>query len=272
MDGTADDVGSGMPTAKPGPDPLPVRTLVSPDGTQWIWGQIVSSAGSTVTSTISLGGIGAPPRVVARAVEDQHELRPYRWTAESPLITHGAIGVGGYILFNPPYGQVDQLKLATGELTAIGPADTDAVDVATNGAQAYIELNPGRTARLLTQNGPGLRGLSATLPTTGQAGSLMFDVLSSHLVFCTSPGNLANAAGKEQFETDVIDLNSGARTKFGPPDLRPAMWLPDGRLVEFRGSTDGDGVPGTYLVSRDGAAAKISSYDTVVGFVELPVP
>jgi hypothetical protein len=270
MDGTSQDVGSGMPTSTaPGPASVPVRALVSPDGTQWIWGQIVSQSGNSVTSKITLTGIGASARTVAQAVEDNHALEPYRWALANPLISHGAIGVGGYILFNIAYGQVDQLDLATGKQTPIGPADASAVDLATNGAKAYIEVNPGTTTKLLTVNGPGLRGLSATLPATGQAGGLMFDAGSSHLVFATSP---ASGPPHEHFETDILDLNSGARTKFGPADLRPVTWLPDGRLVEFRTSSDGDGVPGTYVVSLDGGAANISPYDTVVGVAELLLP
>jgi hypothetical protein len=269
MDGTSQDVGSGMPTSTaPGPASVPVRALVSPDGTQWIWGQIVSQSGNSVTSKITLTGIGASARTVAQAVEDNHALEPYRWALANPLISHGAIGVGGYILFNIAYGQVDQLDLATGKQTPIGPADASAVDLATNGAKAYIEVNPGTTTKLLTVNGPGLQGLSATLPATGQAGGLMFDAGSSHLVFATSP---ANGPPHEQFETDIIDLQSGARTKFGPADLQPATWLPDGRLVEFRNNLSG-GVPGTYVVSLDGGAANISPYDSVVGVAELLLP
>ena len=107
------------------------------------------------------------------------------------------------------------------------------------------------------------------MPATGQAGGLMFDAGSSHLVFATSP---ANGPPHEHFETDILDLNSGARTKFGPADLQPATWLPDGRLVEFRNSSVRRGVPGTYVVSLDGGAANISPYDTVVGVAELLLP
>jgi hypothetical protein len=244
-----------------------MRAIVSPDGTQWIWGQMTNQAGNSITSTITLGGIGAGPRVVARAVENNRALEPYRWALANPLISHAAIGVGGYILFNLAYGQVDELDLASGTLTPIGPPDAIGVDVAGNGAKAYIEINPGTTTKLVTVTGPGQRGLGATLPTTGQAGGLMFDPASNRLVFATSPGN---GPGHESFETDVLDLNSGARSKLGPANLRPSMWLADGRLVEFRTSSEGDGVPGTYLVSPDGAAAKISAYDTVIGFVQLP--
>jgi len=270
MDGTSQDVGSGMPTSTaPGPASVPVRALVSPDGRQWIWGQIVTQSGNSVTSKIWLDGIGTNARTMAQAAEDNHALEPYRWALANPLVSHSAIGVGGYILFNTAYGQVDELDLATGKQTPIGPADASAVDLATNGAKTYIEVNPGTTTKLLTVNGPGLRGLSATLPATGQAGGVMFDAGSNHLVFATSP---ANGPGHEHFETDMIDLISGARTKLGPADLRPATWLPDGRLVEFRTSSDGDGVPGTYLVSLDGGATNISPYDTVVGVAELLVP
>ena len=271
MDGTSQDVGSGMPTSTaPGPASVPVRALVSPDGTQWIWGEsVIPPSGNGVTSKITLAGIGARARTAAQAVEDMHALEPYRWALANPLISHSAIGVGGYILFNIAYGQVDQLDLATGQQTPVGTADSGAVDLSGSGAKAYTRGGGAQgTPRILTVNGPGLQGLSATLPATGLAGGLMFDAGSSHLAFATSP---ANGPPREQFETDIIDLQSGARTKFGPADLQPATWLPDGRLVEFRNNLSG-GVPGTYVVSLDRGAANISPYDTVVGVTELLLP
>jgi hypothetical protein len=205
---------------------------------------------------------------VAQATENNISLQPYRWALANPLISHSVVGVGGYILFSVASGQVDQLDLATGQETAIGAADSGAVDLAGNGARAYVHPpgQPPGSPKILTVNGPGLRGLSANLPATGQAGGVMFDSSSNHLVFAFSPGN---GPPHETYETDILDLNSGARTKLGPADLRPAFWLPDGRLIEFRASSDGDGAPGTYVVSLDGGAVKVSSYDTVIGVAEV---
>jgi hypothetical protein len=282
IDGSSQDVGDGMPTfapsqLNPGPTSVPVAAIVSPDGSEWLWGQIVSesansSASIDVTSTITLGGIGMPPHVVARAVENSHALEPYSWTLTNPLISHAAIGVGGYLLFHGPYGEVDQIDLATGQQTPVPPNHAGAlalegVALAETGAVAYAQTQD--TIGTVVVNGPGQRGLSANVPAHNQTGGLLFDPSSNHLVFATSPG-----AGPphEHFETDILDLNSGARTKFGPPDLRPSMWLPDDRLVEFRTTSDGDGAPGTYLVSLDGGATKISSYDRIVGIVEIPGP
>jgi hypothetical protein len=87
-------------------------------------------------SKIWLDGIGTSARTVAQAVEDNHALEPYHWALANPLVTHSALGVGGYILFNTAYGQVDELDLATGKQTPIGPADASAVDLATNGVKA----------------------------------------------------------------------------------------------------------------------------------------
>ncbi len=265
-DGSDAGVGQGMPaTTARGATTVPVRALVSPDGTQWLWGQIVSQPGSNVTSTLTLAGIGAPARMVAQATEEGHALEPYRWTLADPLVAHAAVGVGGYLLFDEAAGQVDKLSLASGAQTPVGPARPEAVDLAGSGARAYIENKAAATTRLLTVSGPGERGLSAILPSNGQAGGLMFDPSSSHLVFASSP---ANSPGHEHLETDVLDLISGARSTFGPADLRPATWLPDGRLVEFRTSADGDGVPGTYLVALDGTALRISPYARIAGVLK----
>jgi hypothetical protein len=268
LDGTSEDVGSGLPTnTSPGPTDVPVRALVSPDGNRWIWSQIVGTSGSTVTSRIWEGGVGAQPRIAATATEDAHALQPYSWTLTNPLITHGAIGVGGYYVLDPSFGQVAELELATGKQTPVGPADEMAAAVAGNGAIAYMA--PNGQARLLTQNGPGQRGLSANLPSTGQVGGLIFDPGSNHLVFATSP---AQTPGQEQVETDILDLNTGARTnQFAPAGSRPAAWTPDGRLVVTRASGFTGGPTGTYLVAIDKSVVQVSSYFDFVGLTQLTV-
>jgi hypothetical protein len=269
MDGTSEDVGSGLPTnTSPGPTDVPVRVLVSPDGSRWIWSEMVGMSGSMVTSRIWESGVGATPRIAATAVEDQHSLRPYAWTLANPLITHGAIGVGGYYVLDPSFGQVDVLELATGKQTPVGPADEIAAAVAGNGAIAYMA--PHGQIRLLTVNGPGQRGLSANLPSTGQAAGLLFDPGSNHVVFATSP---AQTPGQEQVETDIVDLtSSGARTnQFAPAGTRPAAWTPDGRLVVTRASGFAGGPTGTYLVSIDTTVVQVSSYFDFIGLNQLTV-
>jgi hypothetical protein len=270
-DGSESDVGQGMPaTTARGATSLPVRAEVSPDGTQWIWGEITSNlptgnGGVRVTSHIVLGGMNATPRHVATAIENDHSLRPYRWTLANPLIAHGANGVGGYLLFSTTFGQTDELNLEAGAEKPIGPPEDSAVDIASNGAIAYTSGQFG--ARMLTINGPGLKGLSAPIPGTRQAGGVMFDPSATHLVYCTSPG--ANP-GNEHFETDLMNLKTGYHSAFGPANLQPATWLPDGRLVEFSlGPTDGPAA-GTYLIATDGAARQLSTYTDVVGVVQLP--
>ena len=147
-----------------------------------------------------------------------------------------------------------------------GGNPASAADLAGNGAVAYVQTQ-GSTGFVVV-NGPGQRGLSANVPAANQTGGLFFDAGSNHLVFATSP---AGGPPHERFETDIIDLNSGAKTKFGPADLRPAAWLPDGRLVEFRTTADGDGNQGMFLVALDGTAVQVSSYATFVGTTQVAV-
>jgi hypothetical protein len=268
MDGATEDVGSGLPAnTSPGPTDVPVTVLVSPDGTRWIWSQIVSQSGTTVTSKISLGGIGTSPRTVLQVVEDSHALEPYRWTLANPIIAHGRIGIGGYILFRSVLGQAETLDLATGNRAAVGDGDASVVDVAANGAVAEI---PSKfSGGSLIVNGPGQRGLSATLPTSGQAGNVMFDPGSNHVVWATSPGQ---TPGQEQVETDILDLNSGARTnQLAPAGTRPVAWTPDGRLVVTRASGFAGGPTGTYLVAIDKGAVQVSSYGDFVGLNQITV-
>lgn len=273
-DGSTTDLGGGMPsTSAPGTTSVPVRALVSPDGSRWIW-STMTNLGSSFTSHIWLGADGQAPREVTKATEDGRALQPYSWTLPNPLIVHQAVGIGGYILFNEAHGNVEQLDLASGKLTMVGPPSNGAggssagvLDLAGNGAVAYTQTQ-GSTAFVVV-NGPGQRGLSADVPASNQTGGLLFDAGSSHLVYATAT---AGGPPHQRFETDIIDLNTGAKQKFGPADLRPAAWLPDGRLVEFRTSSDGDGSPGTYLVSLDGTATQISSYEAYFGITLVGKP
>jgi hypothetical protein len=267
-DGSTADLGGGMPTSS-APTTVPVRALVSPDGGQWIW-STMSGSGTTFTSHIWLGSDGRAPREVMKATEDSRALQPYSWTLANPLIVHQSVGIGGYILFNQAFGQVVQLDIGSGKTTVVGPpgnGNGSPADVALAGNKAVAYTQVQGSQGFVVVNGPGQRGLSANVPAKNQTGGLLFDGGSNHIVYCTSP-----AAGPphEHFETHVIDLNSGAQTKFGPADLRPAAWTPDGRLVEFRTPVDGDGAQATYLVSLDGAATKVSGYSQFVGFVQLP--
>ena len=265
IDGTADDIGSGMPAnTAPGQTDVPVRTVVSPDGNQWIWAKMVSSTPQgNVHSQIWLSGVGQTPRLVADATEMAHALEPHSWKLNSPLIAHGAIGVGGYLLFDDySFGAVDQLDLVSGKQTPVGPADASVVDVARNGAVGYIQNH------MVIVNGPGLRGLSFALPASGRAGGVLFDPTSSHLVFATSP---ALGPQGEQIETDIADLNTGARTKVGPAGIRPVGWTSDGRLIAIRPNGAAGGPSGTYLVSVSGSVSQVSGLAQLYG-LEVTAP
>ena len=275
MDGTAQDVGSGLPkTTASGQASVPVRVAVSPDGARWIWGEMVGLSGSSVHSRLWLAGIGLQPKALVDDTEDSRAIQPYSWTLDKPLVTHAALGIGGYILFDYTHGPVDQLDPATGRQIPVGPSNSadnpnpsTVLDLASNGAVGYIS-SPTQGMRFLTVNGPGQRGLGFALPNSGQAGGVLFDPSNNHLVYCTSP---AGGPPHEQFETDIVDLNKGGHQKLGPADLRPQAWTPDGQLVEVRTPSDGDGAAATYLVSVDGTATKVSSFYEFVGIVRVTV-
>jgi hypothetical protein len=266
-DGTTEEVGSGMPTTSaPGQTSVPVKALVSPDGERWIWGQVVATSGNgTVHSQLKVGGIGMAPRVVVDNTEQNRAVQPIRWVLANPLIAHSAVGLGGYTVYDYFAGQAERLDLATGKQAAVGDGDASQIDVAANSATA--EIPSTFSGGNVVVNGPGQRGLTAALPTSGRAGGMMFDPGSNHLVFGFSP-----AAGppNEKLETDILDLDSGARTKFGPPNLRPVAWLPDGRLLEVHENTYAGGAyTQAYLVSLNGSATKLSPATEYAGLVTV---
>jgi hypothetical protein len=274
-DGSSDDVGSGMPanTAPVANTRLspPFRTVVSPDGNRWIWSKIVGTPNlGTLHSQMWLSRVGQTPTVVADATESDHWLVPNSWRLANPLIAHQALGVGGYLLFAYDFGAVDQLDLTSGKQTPFGPADAAVVDVARNGAVGYIQKQNQSHTLVVTR--PGLRDLSFALAISDQAGDVLFDPGSTHLVFATSP-LVGNAGGlSEQYETDIIDLNTGARTKLDPAGIRPAGWTPDGRLIAVRPNGAAGGPIGTYLVSISGRASQLTGFDGFYGLELIHIP
>ena len=78
---------------------------MSPDGKRWLWDTFDANLGSQV----HLAGDGLAPRVVAQMQSGNASVHAYSWTAGGAFISHHPNGIGGYILFDGPFGPVDRL-------------------------------------------------------------------------------------------------------------------------------------------------------------------
>ena len=254
------------------------RVLVSPDGRQWIWSRsTIGQAGST--SEIVLGGRGAADRTVARLTSGPQArvLMPYRWTAGGPVYHSMAAGLGGYVLFEYVFAPAWRLDAETGQVAPLAEA-CQVADLAADGALACLagDVPSGFRLEVTRAGGDRLR-LALPRPRFNQSGAVSFrpGAVATALVVAGATGEGADRAGTERFETDLVDLATGAMRPFGPAGLRPGdgawTWLPDGSLLAYRpilASASGD--PGLYVVAPDGGARRVFGPGTPFGVMTEP--
>src|SRR2546428_10117026 len=107
-DGSVEDLASlGVPD--------PGMIVASPDGKTWLWGTLDTSGKGTEYA----GSKGGAPRPVDQSTEDARAVRPYSWTQRGPAVEHGAVGIGGYILFYTATGPIDLVDPANGRGTPL---------------------------------------------------------------------------------------------------------------------------------------------------------
>ena len=142
-DGSVEELGNLASTT-----PTPI--VASPDGNSWLWGTLDTNGKGTVYA----GTKGASPRVVDQSTETARAVRPYSWTQRGPAIEHGAVGIGGYILFYTATGPIDLVDPASASITSLnGTTDCSFSDLATNGMNACFPHGKGHTLSLMAAGG-----------------------------------------------------------------------------------------------------------------------
>jgi hypothetical protein len=240
----------------------PTGPLISADGTQWVYAdeQWDQSTG-IIHAKVWLGPLGRPGVVVDSADEQYRDLRPFSWTALGPAIEHGAVGIGGYILFNNATGPVDRVDPAALQATALKYDATGCgfSDLAADGRIACVSSGAAPVLKIFTDG--QARTFALPQPRFRVAGAAYFNPTSSHQMVIG--GSQQVGTPHEVFESDLVDLNSGSLKPIGPPNSTPApgpwAWLADGSLLlEVRAFSAGAN-PGTYLVKPDGTSTRIST-------------
>src|SRR6184192_1638321 len=144
QDGSAEELGNL------GTNALGGAVVASPDGNTWLWGTLDTNGKGIVYA----GTKGASPRVVDQSTETARAVRPYSWTQRGPAIEHGAVGIGGYILFYTATGPIDLVDPASASITSLnGTTDCSFSDLATNGMNACFPHGKGHTLSLMAAGG-----------------------------------------------------------------------------------------------------------------------
>ena len=143
-DGSAEELGNLGITALAG------GLVASPDGNTWLWGVLDTNGKGTVYA----GTKGASPRVFDQSTETGRAVRPYSWTRRGPVIEHGALGIGGYILYYTATGPVDLVDPVSAEVNPLTRTkDCSFSDLATNGMIACFSHGNGHTLSLIGDSG-----------------------------------------------------------------------------------------------------------------------
>ena len=246
--------------------------VVSPDGNRWLW----SSARfgyDTISSAVHLGGIATAPKIVEQSTEVARALRPFAWTSRGVFIEHGAVGIGGYILFSPATGAVDRLDADRQTVAPLArTGDCAFSDLSSDGTIACFPSSDLHSLALLFADGHRL-SVSLSGSRFNLVGDAYFGPMVGTLVVAGASG--VGAAGlPEEFETDLVNESDGSRRPFGPAGVRPAMraasWLPDGSLVVWRPKGASGGDPGIYILDSSGRGAEIPTEGSPVGYLTLP--
>src|SRR5438270_5438482 len=241
--------------------PSSIGPLISPDGKLWLttseqWDQ----ATGIIHSSVFLGPLARQGTLVEKADQQQRDLRGFSWTALGPTVEHGAVGIGGYIVFYNTSGPVDRIDPAT---AAASPLSYDAAacgfsDLARDGRIACVTMNP---VALRVYGAGAFKTIALPQPRFKLAGGAYFNPsIPDQLVI---GGTQLAGAPQERFETDLVNLADGTLKQVGPPNSRPApgpwAWLADGSLILAVPDYSAGPNPGTYILKPDGTSAKISS-------------
>jgi hypothetical protein len=247
-DGSVEDLGN-----------LGAATLVgslraSPDGNTWLWGAYDTSG----QATVSLGSKGAAARVVEQSHEMTRAVRPFSWAQSGPTVEHGAVGIGGYILFYTATGPVDLVDPVSGTVTAVNhTSDCSFSDRATNGTIACFPHGTKHSLSLITVNG---QITTVTLPADRFTveGAAYFSPNDDQVVV---GGATAAGPGQEVFATELVKISDGSIRPLALDGVRPAEgpwgWFSDGSLVVYRPKFAAAGA-GVWLVGPTGTITKLA--------------
>src|SRR5207247_10828434 len=109
----------------------------------------------------------------ATSNDQTSDLRPFSWTTAGATVEHGAVGIGGYIVFYNATGPTDLIDPASGTPKPLATAgDCAFSDVSTNGSIAC--LSGSEHALKIFGNGQ-TRSIPLAQPRFAAAGAAYFN-------------------------------------------------------------------------------------------------
>ena len=262
-DGSVEDLGS----LGSGP---PSGFVVSPDGKHWLW----STYDANGLSQVHLAGDGLAARVVAQLQSMDKSVRAYSWTTAGAFISHQPNGIGGYILFDGPFGAVDRMDADKYSTTPVQTGNCVFSDMAAEGTVACFPAGSDQNSRAISiiKKDGTLKTLQLAMPRFSQEGDAFFS-RDGRLLSVGGAANAGTNGQPEQFGTDVITTTDGSIKRLAIDGVRPSdqmqgqAWLDDGSLVVFRPDAAAGGSPGVFIVGSGGKVTQLGGRGTPIGLI-----
>jgi hypothetical protein len=244
------------------------RFAASPDGKRWMWGTLQGNQGQ-----VRLAGDGISPRVVATSNSgaSARTVAPYTWTPAGAFIVDTAVGIGGYILFDPATGPVKRLDLNNFSANPVAHTDTCGFsDMRRDGTIAcFAPRQNGYTLLLFTPDGKQ-QTIELATPRFALVGDAYFS--RDGMLVTVAGATAAGADGHpEQYGTDLVTVRDASIRRLAvdgvrlPSFLKWQSWLDDGSLVVWRPDGAAGGPAGVFIVSPGGKATQISQGGYPIG-------
>jgi hypothetical protein len=95
-----------------------------------------------------------------------------------------------------------------------------------------------------------------------------FDTTGTQLAVEVVEDRLSTLHGQDLQYTMRVNVPAGTLERFGPDQMVPEQWLPDGRLIGSYAPRTGELRFGTYVVAPDGHAIEIGTGQRFLGVIE----
>jgi len=248
----------------------PSGFVVSPDGKRWLW----STYDANGLSQVHLAGDGLAARVVAQSQSMDKSVRAYSWTTVGAFISHQPNGIGGYILFDGPFGPVDRMNPDTYSTTPVQTGNCMFSDMAADGTVACFPGGSDQNSRAISviKKDGTVKTLQLAMPRFSQEGDAFFS-RDGRLLSVGGAANAGTYGQPEQFGTDVVTTTDGSIKRLAIDGVRPSdqmqgqAWLADGSLVVFRPEGAAGGPAGVFLVGPGGNVTQLGGHGTPIGLI-----
>jgi len=253
-------VGSGQPNG----------FAVSPDGTHWMW----STWDTNGVSQVHIAGDGMSQRVVAQMQSRDQSVHAYSWTGGGAFIDHKPNGIGGYILFDASFGEVDRLDPNNFTTTPLRSGSCQFSDKSRDGTVACFpgSGDPNSRSISIIKNDGSSKTIQLAMPRFAQDGDAFFSRDGQRL----SVAGAANAGTNnqpERYGTDVITTIDASIQRLAIDGVRASdemqgqAWLDDGSLVVWRPDNAAGAPPAVYLVGPAGKVTQLGGRGTPIGVI-----